>query len=111
MSQRDLRGACDEMTLTREQVQKFHEWSISPFPMDDTDDENDRYRKKCEAIAPWLAESLLQAWDEIERLRAILGPVCRVCGCTEYNACESGCCWVEPDLCSACVDEQSVGSV
>ena len=34
--------------------------------------------------------------------------VCRVCGCTEYNACvddngENPCHWVEDDLCSACV--------
>jgi len=31
--------------------------------------------------------------------------ICRVCGCTEDNACEGGCSWVEEDLCSACVDE------
>ena len=29
--------------------------------------------------------------------------VCRVCGCSEFNACEGGCYWVEEDLCSACV--------
>lgn len=29
--------------------------------------------------------------------------VCRVCGCTEFNACPGGCSWVEIDLCSACV--------
>lgn len=28
--------------------------------------------------------------------------VCRVCGCTWNNACPGGCCWIEPDLCSAC---------
>lgn len=28
---------------------------------------------------------------------------CRVCGCTDSNACEGGCYWVEPDLCSRCV--------
>jgi len=27
---------------------------------------------------------------------------CRVCGCTDDHACESGCSWVETDLCSAC---------
>lgn len=27
---------------------------------------------------------------------------CRVCGCTEMHACEGGCWWVEPDLCSTC---------
>lgn len=33
-------------------------------------------------------------------------PTCRVCGCWEYNACEDGCSWVEPDLCSACVGKE-----
>lgn len=28
--------------------------------------------------------------------------VCRVCGCTQDNACAGGCCWVEEDLCSRC---------
>ncbi len=28
---------------------------------------------------------------------------CRNCGCTDYEACEEGCEWVEGDLCSACV--------
>lgn len=37
------------------------------------------------------------------------GPACRVCGCTENDACEGGCWWVpdptlEGDLCSACLD-------
>lgn len=32
------------------------------------------------------------------------GPACRVCGCTEDRACPGGCWWVEPDLCSACVE-------
>jgi hypothetical protein len=34
-------------------------------------------------------------------------PACRVCACTEHNACEEGCSWVKvepgsPPLCSAC---------
>ncbi|BBB91040.1 MAG TPA: hypothetical protein PKA28_10735 [Methylomusa anaerophila] len=28
---------------------------------------------------------------------------CRVCGCTDDNACLGGCYWVEEDLCSKCV--------
>lgn len=28
--------------------------------------------------------------------------VCRVCGCTEHRACDGGCWWVAPDLCSSC---------
>jgi hypothetical protein len=31
---------------------------------------------------------------------------CRVCGCTDDDACEEGCWWVEFDLCSACADAQ-----
>lgn len=27
---------------------------------------------------------------------------CRVCGCTDDDACEGGCSWVAEDLCSAC---------
>jgi hypothetical protein len=29
--------------------------------------------------------------------------VCRACGCSEWDACEPACHWVEPDLCSGCV--------
>ncbi len=29
---------------------------------------------------------------------------CRVCGCTDDNACYPTCSWSEPDLCSLCVD-------
>jgi hypothetical protein len=34
-------------------------------------------------------------------------PACRVCGCTELEACEGGCIWVEADLCSRCVEGRS----
>lgn len=27
---------------------------------------------------------------------------CRQCGCTEHVACDEGCWWVQPDLCSRC---------
>lgn len=30
---------------------------------------------------------------------------CRVCGCTDFNACPGGCFWVAPDLCSVCYHE------
>jgi len=29
-------------------------------------------------------------------------PKCRICGCDDDHACEGGCYWVEPDLCSGC---------
>lgn len=28
--------------------------------------------------------------------------VCRECGCTDDAPCESGCSWIEDDLCSQC---------
>lgn len=34
-------------------------------------------------------------------------PVCRVCGCSEEDACEGGCSWVEDDLCSACQEKEA----
>lgn len=30
---------------------------------------------------------------------------CRICGCTDDNACEGGCTWVEDDLCSNCINQ------
>lgn len=30
---------------------------------------------------------------------------CRVCGCTDSNACDGGCFWIAPDLCSVCYYE------
>jgi len=28
--------------------------------------------------------------------------VCRICGCTDNDACQAGCCWQDPNLCSVC---------
>lgn len=36
---------------------------------------------------------------------ATTGSSCRVCGCTDLNACPGGCFWVQPDLCSTCYHE------
>ncbi len=35
------------------------------------------------------------------------GPRCRVCGCTDNNACPGGCYWVEDDLCSKCAAKEA----
>jgi hypothetical protein len=32
-------------------------------------------------------------------------PRCRACGCTQNVACDGGCSWAEPDLCSSCATE------
>lgn len=47
--------------------------------------------------------SALDAIDGEPRLPAMLGPVCRECGCSQNDACPEGCAWAEPDLCTACV--------
>lgn len=49
---------------------------------------------------PW------QRWQEYIAERVSGEPVCRVCGCTQYNACPGGCFWVEDDLCSRCAEAQ-----
>jgi hypothetical protein len=35
-------------------------------------------------------------------------PACRECGCTEHAACNDGCGWIEPELCSTCADPHTV---
>jgi hypothetical protein len=42
--------------------------------------------------------------EVIDALR--VAGLCRLCGCSEANACEGGCSWVEPDLCSQCAAKQ-----
>jgi len=39
------------------------------------------------------------------RIPSLLGQVCKGCGCSECDACEGGCGWAEPDLCTACYDK------
>lgn len=36
------------------------------------------------------------------------GAICRVCGCSDNDACHPACSWVEADLCSACVKPEGV---
>lgn len=54
---------------------------------------------KTEPIAPPASELPLLARDNKQERK------CRVCGCTEQNACEGGCSWVEEDLCSSCKEK------
>jgi hypothetical protein len=37
--------------------------------------------------------------------------VCRVCGCSEKNACKGGCYWIEQDLCSSCMSADTSGNL
>lgn len=55
-----------------------------------------------------LSAGLSAGQVELKRTAAAdTDPACRVCGCTENNACPGGCAWVEDpmllgELCSAC---------
>jgi len=33
---------------------------------------------------------------------------CRVCGCSDNDACMLGCCWVQKDLCSTCANAMTM---
>ena len=44
-----------------------------------------------------------QYYDNFDEMLIVDEQKCRICGCTENNACEGGCYWVEDDLCSKCV--------
>jgi hypothetical protein len=37
--------------------------------------------------------------------------VCRECGCTDEHACEGGCYWFEPELCSRCVPLRPIAAL
>lgn len=55
-----------------------------------------------------MAEAIcLDIYEVVDVVRMIdfQGPeTYRVCGCTDDNACEGGCYWVEPGLCSKCAE-------
>jgi hypothetical protein len=60
------------------------------------------------AFADHLPELVLAAAGGAPLIPSRLGPVCRVCGCSQSDACGSGpyaCAWAEPDLCTACAPE------
>jgi len=60
--------------------------------------------KACRDIEEW------NCWQRHFLYIADNEQVCRVCGCTEDNACPGGCSWVEPDLCSRCVESEEAGA-
>tara|TARA_R110002049_G_scaffold60182_8_gene162021 strand:- start:329 stop:643 length:315 start_codon:yes stop_codon:yes gene_type:complete len=41
------------------------------------------------------------------KIRIDTSQTCKVCGCTWDNACDGGCHWVEPDLCSRCQTKEA----
>lgn len=60
-------------------------------------------RARCEASHNQYLDVDLEDLEDLEETIA----VCRVCGCTEDDACETPngtCFWLESDLCSACAE-------
>lgn len=45
---------------------------------------------------------------DLARIPSHLGPICRVCGCTQHDGCECGCGWAADDLCTSCADGRHV---
>ncbi len=65
---------------------------------------------ECNGEAEWCGDRGMWAcWQKYFLERVESEPVCRVCGCTENNACPGGCSWVEPDLCSGCAEGEDDG--
>jgi len=58
-----------------------------------------------------LIEDLEQRVAGLDNVEVYVDATCRVCGCTEDEACIGGCWWVEENadgyLCSACVEAES----
>jgi len=62
----------------------------------------------CEAVRP-------PPTNEPFPLPSLLGKVCRDCGCSEYDACQSdnnddfrtACAWAEDDLCTSCAEGEA----
>lgn len=55
------------------------------------------------------AKRVMEATERAEAaLREMDFRYCRVCGCSENDACPPTCAWVEPDLCSSCASPKLV---
>jgi nucleoside 2-deoxyribosyltransferase len=53
-------------------------------------------------MAPFICTEIQELLSTLNDIKIDLRR-CRVCGCTDDNACFGGCYWVADDLCSACV--------
>lgn len=48
------------------------------------------------------ADAFMATGHDIPRVPALIGGICRRCGCTQNDACPGGCGWAAEDLCTAC---------
>lgn len=66
------------------------------------------YRENLEAGNPLqVLHDLAVAARKFER---ILPTTCRKCGCTDEKACEDGCSWIAPGLCSSCAPVEAAAA-
>ncbi|MCJ2086939.1 hypothetical protein MKK88_13205 [Methylobacterium sp. E-005] len=49
-------------------------------------------------------DAFVASHGRMPRIPSLLGDVCRVCGCSQNDACDFGCGWAAEDLCTACVE-------
>ncbi len=88
-----LHKLLDELT-TEQLIQIVLEWPAMALGMD-------------RPAVEWFFKGELEPKIEevpLTEFAAFAAGICRVCGCTDDNACEGGCYWVEPDLCSSCAE-------
>lgn len=57
-----------------------------------------------QAVRDALPEGAYVGRQGMPRIPSLLGGVCRVCGCSQNDACDVGCGWAAEDLCTACVE-------
>lgn len=63
----------------------------------------------CQACNELLLDRMAKKAAKPKKAKKSTPGVCRGCGCTDDEACDGGCEWVEPDLCSSCAGEQPKG--
>lgn len=70
-----------------------------------TDEDVTRLEERLSAEFGVVAQMIGAAWlmGAVAYRNASVGRrICRICGCWELEACETGCSWVAEDLCSSC---------
>lgn len=53
------------------------------------------------------SDSFVASDGRSPRIPALLGGVCRICACSQNDACPEGCGWAADDLCTACAHSSS----
>lgn len=101
---------------------RFDEDDDIEDPLEDLDDEEDEddidedeaedearefYQEHARPLTPADTVEILAAAATVSPPRYQLAGswemTCRVCGCSDSRACEGGCVWAAPNLCSRCV--------